>query len=39
MAESMCQDSFLSKNATTAWEFLEDLAEKPCNGKPLAMTI
>jgi len=24
----MCQGGFLSKNPTTAWEFLEDLAEK-----------
>jgi len=24
----MCQGNFLSKSATTAWEFLEDLVEK-----------
>jgi len=28
MVESMCQGRFLSKSATAAWEFLEDLAEK-----------
>jgi len=28
MVESMCQDGFLSKSPTAAWEFLEDLAEK-----------
>jgi len=28
MVESMCQGGFLSKSATDAWEFLEDLAEK-----------
>jgi len=28
IVESICQGGFLSKNATTAWELLEDLAEK-----------
>jgi len=28
MLESMCQGGFLSKSATAAWEFLEDLEEK-----------
>jgi len=28
IVESMCQGGFLSKSATGAWEFLEDLAEK-----------
>jgi len=28
MVESLCQGGFLSKSATIAWEFLEDLAEK-----------
>jgi len=28
IVESICQGDFLSKNATTAWELLEDLAEK-----------
>ena len=28
MVESMCQGGFLSKSATAAWEFLEDLAER-----------
>jgi len=28
MLESMCQGGYLSKSDTTAWEFLEDLAEK-----------
>jgi len=28
MVESMCQGGFLSKSATAAWKFLEDLAEK-----------
>jgi len=38
MVESMCQGGFFSKSATDAWEFLEDLAEKLCIGKPLGMT-
>jgi len=33
MVESMCPGSFLSKNATAAWEFLEDLAEKTMQSK------
>ena len=28
MVESICQGVFLSKSATAAWKFLEDLAEK-----------
>jgi len=28
MVDSMSQGGFLSKNAVTGWEFLEDLAEK-----------
>jgi len=33
MVESMCQIGFLSKNPTTAWEFLEDLVEKTTQWK------
>ena len=33
MIELMCQGDFLSKNPTTAWEFLEDLAEKTMQWK------
>jgi len=28
MVESMCQGSFLSKSATTTWEFSDDIVEK-----------
>jgi len=28
MLESKCQRDFFSKSANTAWEFLEDVAEK-----------
>ena len=28
MVEFMCQDGFLFKSATAAWEFLEDLTKK-----------
>jgi len=33
MVEFMCQGDFLSKSATAAWEFLEDLTEKTIQWK------
>jgi len=33
MLESMCHGHFLSKSATVAWTFLEDLAEKTIQWK------
>jgi len=35
MLESTCQDGFLSKNPTAAWEFLEDLVERQLKWKTI----